>query len=81
MGEVQREIIYESSCSLCDEHKTERGVLASIKKLVMEDFCELNNVDQLKLIISMYEQYKLDRRTEKIQDYKKVNIKNINNKA
>lgn len=73
-----QEIIYESKCELCEEHKTELGVLVSISKSIKEQFPNLSEENQLILVKSMYEQWKLDERTKMIQGFKTKNIKSIN---
>jgi hypothetical protein len=72
------EIIYQSNCELCEEHKTELGVLVSITKSIKEQFPDLSEESQVILIKSMYEQWKLDERTRMIQGFKTKNIKSIN---
>ena len=73
------EIVYEkNNCEICEEHKTERGLLQVIKRTVEEDFKEYTDEDRMQLIIALFVQWKLDLRTEMIQGFKQKNIKAIN---
>jgi len=72
------EITVKAQCYLCDEHKSELGILLSIKESVQTNFENWPVPQQMDLIIAWFEQYKLDKRTQMIQDFKKTNIKSIN---
>jgi hypothetical protein len=64
------EVLYETSCRLCDEHKTDLGALQSIWTSVTNGFPDLDTYGKLELTKLFYEQYKLDRRTEFISKAK-----------
>ena len=70
-----------NQCDICETHKTDCGVLDSILQDTQKEFGGIfERPELMKLIICRFEQYKLDKRTQQIQDYKKQNIKSINDR-
>ena len=79
----------DEPCRLCEAHRTERGTLESIKKVVEEIFSGWGQDEQGEFIRCWFREYKLDQRTlmiqqskerttERIQEFKKRNIKAFN---
>lgn len=75
---MSEEIRYDSRCQACDDHKTERGIWLSYWHSIQEMFPTMSEENQIKLLECWFTQYKLDERTDKIQGFKKTNIKEIN---
>lgn len=72
------EIEIKEVCGICDQHKTELGILVTTKESVEKNFANYSQEQQMQLIITWFEQYKLDQRTAMIQGFKQKNIKSIN---
>jgi hypothetical protein len=68
---------YSGNCEMCDEHKTDLGILCAWNKSIEASFPNLTVDQQLRLVELAYAQTKLDQRTAQIQGYKKSNIKEI----
>lgn len=86
---MEEVIQYPTQCELCETHKSELGVLLSIKESIRKNFVEYSSAEHIQMIICWFNNYKLDERTRyisqqkkdttaQIQKYKKDNIKEIN---
>ena len=79
------EEIFPTQCEICDAHKTELGLLKELEETVRENFSGWDKDKQEDLIINWFIQTKMDERmkyietskqktTQRIQQYKKLNI-------
>ena len=74
-------VLYEAGCHVCDEHRTELGIMSSciqgaVENQQLQDL-GLSIEQRIELGKEMYVQYRLDKRTNIIQSFKKDNIKSI----
>ena len=73
-----QEIVYETSCNACDEHRTDLGILQSLDASVNKNFSHWLPEKRQDLVIMWFDKIKAKETTLLIQSFKKTNIKEIN---
>jgi hypothetical protein len=72
------EIIYQSECQTCLDHKTDLGILAGLDKSVKTNFPDWLPEKQQDLVLMWYDKIKNKDMAMLIQGFKTGNIKAIN---